>query len=615
MLPNQTTMPEPQVNEHVEPVTMKVTDFLVRFLHSRGVRTVFELPGGMITHILNSLFEFDGIRVISVHHEQAAAFAADAVGRLTGVPGIALATSGPGATNLLTGIGSCFFDSSPAVFITGQVNRHELRGERPIRQLGFQESDIVTMARPVSKAAWQILEPEAVPGDLERAFNIALSGRPGPVLLDIPMDVQNTIISVPADYFDDRGTAPDGSSSAPILEEYTGHLNPATWELLRTAIRESRRPLILAGAGVRASNTAEPFQAFVEQLGIPVVNSLLAVDLLPYENPLRVGMIGSYGNRWANYALGQSDLLIVLGSRLDIRQTGNDTAFFKGERTIFHVDVEAGELNNRIVGCIAVHTELKSFFAEAKSALAALQTPDWSSWLNDIADARKQYDDQLELHMAEGINPNFFMHQLAQRSQSAGAFLVDVGQHQMWAAQSIEVGAEQRWLTSGGMGSMGFALPAAIGAAAAQGRPVVVIAGDGGFQCNLQELQTVVRNQMPIKMVIMNNRSHGMVRQFQQSYFKEQYQSTIIGYDAPDFVRVAEAFGIPARHMRDLSEVESALDFLWSDPASPCLLEVQIDTFTNVYPKIAFGHPLTHMEPHAEPVPMRQGQESDIDLY
>ncbi len=597
---------------------MKVTDYLVRYLYQRGVRSVFELPGGMITHLLNSLFEFEAIRVVSVHHEQAAAFAADAVGRLTGVPGIALATSGPGATNLLTGIGSCHFDSSPAVFITGQVNRHELRGTRPIRQLGFQESDIVAMAQPVTKAAWQTLDPQRIPGDLDRAFEIALSGRPGPVLLDIPMDVQNSVIDSPPPMpaaHEPRSPAGATTGSDGSRDGAPSPIAPATWPLLQDALSRAQRPLILAGAGVRAGDAVAEFTRFAEMLGLPVVNSLLAVDLLPYRHPLRVGMIGSYGNRWANHALGSSDLLIVLGSRLDIRQTGNDTAFFKGERTIFHVDVHAGEINNRVLGCISVHSDLRSFLGQALDRGAEWNGGRWTAWQDEIASWRTQYDDQMELHAAEGINPNRFMHELSRRSAAAGAYLVDVGQHQMWAAQSLEVAPGQRWLTSGGMGSMGFALPAAIGAVTAvHPRPVVVIAGDGGFQCNLQELQTVVRNRMPVKMVIMNNRAHGMVRQFQQSYFKQQYQSTVVGYDAPDFVRVSEAFGISAHHLRDEAGTEEALDFLWNDPLQPCLLEVEIDTFTNVYPKIAFGHPLTEMEPHAGPIEMKPGNRSDAPL-
>jgi acetolactate synthase I/II/III large subunit len=572
---------------------IKASDYIARFLYSRGVRTVYELPGGMITHLLNSLYEFKKIRVVSVHHEQAAAFAADATGRITGVPGVAMATSGPGAINLLTGIGSCHFDSSPAVFITGQVNRHELRGERAIRQLGFQESDIVTMAQPITKASWQVRTPEDLPQMLERAFELALAGRPGPVLLDLPMDIQNTKLNVPE------------PSDFLRSDEPSPAIDFATWVELKRILSNAQRPLVLVGAGIRAGNALSPLHKLVEALGIPVVNSLLAVDVMPYDHLLRVGMIGSYANRWANHALACSDVLLVLGSRLDIRQTGNDTAFFKGNRVIVHVDCEPGELNNRIPGCIAIHSELRPFLEGALENLGASVRPEWVTWRAEIAALRDRFDDRRELGNIQGINPNIFMHQLSAVSKAAGAYVVDVGQHQMWAAQSIEVQADQRWLTSGGMGSMGFALPASIGAAVSVApRSVVVIAGDGAFQCNLQELQTVVRNRLPVKIVVINNHCHGMVRQFQQSYFKEQYQSTLWGYNTPDFARVAQAFGIASCTVRNDSEIDSGLHCLWQDPSAPALIEVIVDTFTNVYPKIAFGRPLTEMEPDAQPTAM-----------
>jgi acetolactate synthase-1/2/3 large subunit len=572
---------------------IKASDYVARYLYTRGVRTVFELPGGMITHLLNSLYEFQKIRVLSVHHEQTAAFAADASGRVNGIPGVAMATSGPGAINLLTGIGSCYFDSSPAVFITGQVNRHELRGDRAIRQLGFQETDIVSMSKPITKASWQVREVSELPEMLERSFDLAISGRPGPVLLDLPMDIQNSLLDVPSPV-----TLPSvASTSCPV--------DASLWQTLREALKASSRPLVLVGAGIRAGNALNELHSFVRALGLPVVNSLLAVDVMPYGDPLRGGMIGSYANRWANHALANSDLLVVLGSRLDIRQTGNDTAFFKGDRVIIHVDCEPGEINNRVPGCIAVHSELKPFLEAAVKALGSLEYPDWSAWREEIAALRRRYDDRTEQGTASGINPNVFMHQLSAVSQQAAAYVVDVGQHQMWAAQSIEVRADQRWLTSGGMGSMGFALPASIGVAVSVApRPVVVIAGDGGFQCNLQELQTIVRNRLPVKIVILNNHCHGMVRQFQQSYFKEQYQSTLWGYDTPDFARVAEAFGIPGFSVLNETQIGDGLHALWKDPNMPALLDVGIDTFTNVYPKIAFGRPLTEMEPDAKPTAM-----------
>ncbi len=577
-------------NGHSEP-PIKVTDWIAAFLAAQGVTHVYELVGGMITHLIDSLHRRGEIQIVSVRHEQAAAFAADAAGRITGVPGVAMATSGPGATNLLTGIGSCYFDSAPAVFITGQVNRHEQRGDRSIRQLGFQETDIVAMARPVTKATYAVDRPEDVPVAMEQAFTIATTGRPGPVLVDIPMDVQGSDVA--------RAVPP-----RPSRTRAANAGDEAVQAALRT-LSDAERPLILVGNGVRAAGTAELLRSFVDRVGVPVVNTLLAVDVMPYEHPLRIGLIGSYGNRWANQAIGHSDALLVLGSRLDIRQTGADVDAFKGERTIVHVDTEAGELNNRVPGCVAVESDLSPFLERALAALGPAAPSRRAQWLAELGELRTASPDTDELPDVAGINPNRFMHELSRASGSAGTYVADVGQHQQWAAQSLELGAHQRFLTSGGMGAMGYALPAALGAAlATPGRPVVVIAGDGSFQLNIQELQTLVHLDLPVKLVVLNNRCHGMVRQFQETYFSGRYQSTLWGYSAPAFGRVAEAYGIPGATVEHPEDVPAALEGLWASPTGPFLLEVMIDTTANAYPKMAFGRPITEMEPFATPVGM-----------
>jgi len=568
---------------------MKLSDYIADFIYTQGVTHVFEVVGGMITHLLDSMYRRGDVQIVSVHHEQAAAFAADGFSRITCIPGVAMATSGPGAVNLLTGIGSCFFDSIPTVFITGQVNRAEMKGERSVRQLGFQETNIVDMAKPITKAAWCLTSPEEVPAMLEQAFQIALSDRPGPVLLDIPMDVQRAEISVKKQLKKVRA----------INSECIGQVD---LRLLIKQLCEAKRPLILAGGGLHSAHAMGLFRQFVDQVGVPVVNSLMAVDALPFSHPLRVGLLGTYGNRWVNLAIGEADFLLVLGSRLDIRQTGAETGPFKGNRVIYHVDCDSSEVNNRIKGCEPVICQLRSFFTEASAFSSGWTLPDRSSWLSRIAELRKTWPDIAELKNIPGINPNIFMHQLSQCSPHASAYVVDVGQHQMWAAQSIELLASQRFITCGGMGAMGSALPLAIGAACALPRePVVVVAGDGGFQLNIQELQTIVQHHLPIKIVIINNKAYGMVRQFQESYFEERYQSTIWGFSAPDFASVAQAYNIPAYSIQTPAEVERGLKKLWEDPRSSFLLQVFIDTKANVYPKIAFGLPLTEMEPFSKP--------------
>lgn len=577
---------------------MKASDYVVNFLETQGVTHVFELVGGMITHLVDSLHKNDNIQVVSVHHEQGASFAADAFGRVTGVPGVAMATSGPGATNLLTGMGSCYFDSSPAVFITGQVNCHELKGDRAIRQLGFQETDIVKMAAPITKAVWLVEDAADLPRILTEAFELAVSGRPGPVLIDIPMDVQRNDVTAPL---------PTGRLM-PIPTPAVPPQGLSEIEAVKACfddLLKAERPLILVGGGIHSAQALPLFRVLADKLNIPVVNSLMAVDALPYHHPLRVGLIGSYGNRWANLAIGESDFMLVLGSRLDVRQTGADTVGFKSERTIYHVDCEPGEINNRVVDCHAIISDLKPFLTLANALAEDFTFPECTDWVNRIESLRASWPDTEELKDVPGINPNIFMHALSSVCEQTTAYVVDVGQHQMWAAQSLTLHANQHFLTSGGMGAMGFALPAAIGATlGCERQPVVMIAGDGSFQLNIQELQTVARNRLPIKMVVINNQCHGMVRQFQESYFDKRYQSTLWGYSAPDFAQIAAAYGIASATLEDPQETESALSRLWQDPEEPYVLQVMVGTGVNVYPKLAYGHPITEMEPFAKPLEM-----------
>jgi acetolactate synthase-1/2/3 large subunit len=569
---------------------MKVSDYIAAFIEKKEISSVFELSGGMITHILDSLNQKTKVNIVTMHHEQGAAFAAEGFARISGLPGIALATSGPGATNLLTGIGSCFFDSTPAIFITGQVNRHELKGDSGLRQLGFQETDIITMAKPITKYCVQVNDPNQIPLVLEKAYTIALEGRPGPVLIDIPMDIQRSQIEV-------ANITPNKL----IVKK----IDFSILETLSKEILKAKKPLILSGRGIKASGSQELFNEFIIKTKIPVITSLLGLDTISFDDKNRVGFIGSYGNRWANIAFGECDLLIVLGARLDIRQTGADTKFIEN-RIIYHVDCELVEINNRVKGCIGIESELVDFFDQFNSRTGNSKFASPIDWISHIFNLRQKWPDTSELQ-TEGINPNRFMHTLSQNSKQAKAYLADVGSHQMWAAQSLELNREQHFLTSGGMGAMGFSLPAGIGACIALDKqPVVVLVGDGCMQINIQELQTIVRNKLPVKVIVLNNNTLGMIRQFQDSYFDSRYQSTYWGYSAPDFAKVATAYGIESKTIENEEGMLDAIKWLWSEENSfkPQLLQVMIDPQTNTYPKIAFGRPITEMEPFAQPIAM-----------
>jgi len=571
---------------------MKLTDYLVRFIHKQDVSHVFELSGGMIAHIIDSLNQYGKIKVVTMHHEQGAAFAADGFARTKdGVAGVAFASSGPGATNLLTGIGSCYFDSVPAVFITGQVNQHEQRGNLPIRQLGFQETEVTVIAAPLCKAVFTVNKPDELFDILNQAFEIALSGRPGPVLIDIPMNLQRADI--------------EDKPIEKIKAKYNDktELTPVFFDELAAALSKAKKPLILAGRGVLSSNSRPEFKKFAEATGVPVITSLMAVDAIPTKHPLRVGFIGAYGNRWANISIGESDLMIVIGSRLDIRQTGAYLETFANKR-IYHIDIEPGEINNRIKGCIPVLHDVKCFLTAANRYFEAHTQTAYTAWYNEINALRETWPDTKEIDEAYGINPNIFMHELSAVSGEAGAYIADVGNHQMWSAQSLDLINDQQFITSAGMGAMGYALPASVGVCVGLDKPVVCICGDGGFQLNIQELQTIKRNNLPVKIVIINNRSLGMIRQFQDSYFEGRHQSTMWGYDAPNFELVAKAYGIGACTINEDTEIGNCLQQLWEDPQVPFLLQVMINSKINAYPKIAFGKPITEMEPFAKPLEM-----------
>lgn len=557
---------------------MKICDYIARFIDNRKSGIVFGVTGGMIAFMVDSIYRRGKTRFIPMHHEQAAAFAAEAYGRMTGKPGVAMATSGPGATNLITGIGSCYFDSSAAVFITGQVRNEDFKDKKKIRQQGFQETDIVSVVKPVVKASYMTNKPDDVPAALKTAFWLANEGRPGPVLVDIPIDVQQA----------------DMKSGKPVLLRteigYPTGLEKFIGEMYKK-LSQAERPLILIGGGIRASKARDIFLEWLSAIDMPVVHSLMAVDVLPFKHLNRVGMIGSYGNRYANIAVKESDLLLVLGSRLDNRQTGSDPREFGRGKEIFQIDCDKNQLNNRVKGCKAFCCDLKIFLNSAVKNLKEPGNTNIDNWKQRIRNLKEMYPDTQELSCRnDSINPNQLMHMISCSSRHASGYAVDVGQHQMWAAQSMELNTKQRFLTSGGMGSMGFGLPAAIGMAfSSPDKPVVLIAGDGGFQMNIQELETIKRNRLPLKMIIINNHCLGMVRQFQDEFFKKRYVATHWGYTAPDFEKISRAYGIPAKTVKRSSGVKNALKWLWRDPLSPALIQVDIPVFLNVHPKIKFG--------------------------
>lgn len=556
---------------------MKVSDYIVDFLVKKGIAHVFGYPGGTVTHLMESFrLRQNEIHAYVTYHEQGAAFAACGYAQVTGQPGVAYATSGPGATNLITGICNAWFDSIPTIFLTGQVNTTETRGHYPIRQRGFQEADIVSMVKGVTKYAVQISDPIQIRYCLERAWQEALSGRKGPVLLDIPMNIFRADVdpnSLPS-YEKKMETATDSR----ILESFK--------QDIQDSLENSQRPSLLLGNGSR--NCQELVRKVMNTLSIPCLSTMIAQDILG-DSPLSFGFIGAYGHRQANFVAAKSDLIISIGARLDVRQVGARRETFAPNAKLIRVDIDPGELS------YPLRSGEHSYALTAESALEALASlkcsKDYGSWRTVCQEIREA----LAPYTLKSIG-NQVIEALGKTLENTSVITTDVGQNQVWVAQSFPLRGGQQILFSGGLGAMGYSLPAAIGACLGSGKPVGSISGDGGFQMNIQELQIIAREHLPIKIAVINNHSLGMIRHFQEMYFqKEEFQTTLSGgYSVPDFAAIASSYGIPSKTVRSLDELNETL---WGNPQEPMLVEIQIDSDTYVFPKLEFGKPNQDQEP------------------
>jgi acetolactate synthase-1/2/3 large subunit len=578
---------------------LKLSEYVIDFIVKQGVAHIFEMVGGAITHLLDATYNREDISCVSVHHEQAGAFAAEGYARMNGKLGVAMATSGPGALNLLTGVGSCYFDSVPCLFITGQVNTYEYKGDRPLRQVGFQETDIVSVAKPLTKYAVMVTEPGSIRYHLEKAVHLAQSGRPGPVLLDIPMNLQRADIN------------PEQLESYFESDEYKADLLETSWDgeqfkEITARLAASKRPLILAGGGVRTAGAQEELLSVLDRTGIPIVTSLMGLDAVPHHHPSFFGLIGSYGNRYANLALANCDLLLILGSRLDTRQTGTRLESFSRASYKIHIDIDPNELNAKIQADLALRGDVKAFLNELNDHLQEYARQDLNGWLTVLAGYRDRYPDVPKADGSSEIDPNRFIGLLSRHCGPNHTIVLDVGQHQMWASQSFRVHTGQRLLNSGGMGAMGFALPAAVGASmAAPDREIVLIAGDGGFQINIQELETIKYHHLPVKMFILDNNNLGMVRQFQDMYFDGRRQSSSKGYSCPDLVKVAQAYGIQTFVVMNWDQAEESIQDAMAFKG-PCLVRIQLSENTVVNPKLVVNRPIEDMSPHLDREELRR---------
>ena len=569
---------------------MKASDAVAKFLAQHQVQYCFELVGGMITHLLDSLAENGRCTIISMHHEQAAAFAAEGVARQASGASIALAmgTSGPGAANLLTGIGSCWFDSIPCLFITGQVNVNEMKGERAIRQQGFQELDIISMARSITKHAVQVTTVEDLLPQLHRALSLAYSGRKGPVLLDIPNNIQRLDIS-------DEVVNQWLAKPLDITPNSLSSLSSQDLASIAALCGVAKRPLICLGGGARWAPSMNAWVNSLENHHIPYVSTLMGHEKicggLHYCN-----MIGSYGNRESNWAVQNCDLLIVLGARLDVRQTGSDTADFARRAKIIQIDIDPAQLDNRVRNDLKICMDTEDFFSGFKISGDTFPCID-TNWAKELVALRERHE--IDEYPDWQISPSRVFKRLNEimRGQAVN-YVCDVGNHQMWAAQGIRLGVDQAVHYSGGMGAMGFALPAAIGVGLSSTKKTIVITGDGSLQVNSQELDTLNRVGLNLTIIVMNNFSLGMVKNFQDMYFDGRNQSTRKGYSCPPFTKLAEAYGLQAIQVSDIKSLYAAFEKMVRS-TSPLLIEIMMEGATECRPRLAFGGKLDEQHPNA----------------
>jgi acetolactate synthase-1/2/3 large subunit len=559
---------------------MKGSQAIVASLEAEGCDTLFGFPGGVVIPLYDALYDAPRLRHILVRHEQGAVHAADGYARATGKVGVCLATSGPGATNLITGIANAYLDSIPIVAITGQV-RADLIGTD-----AFQEADVTGITLPIVKHSYLVQSAAEIPRVIHEAFHIASTGRPGPVVIDVPV----TALLGELTY-----KAPDSLHLAGYKPTVKGHVKQI--RAAAQAILEAERPVLYVGGGVISAGASDELHALAELVQAPVTTTLMGLGAFDERLPLSLGMLGMHGTVPANYAVHECDVLIGIGVRFDDRVTGKLSAFAPQARTIIHIDVDPAEIGKNVEPSIPIVGDARHVLAALLAELqkAELVPGRTAPWLAKIAAWQDEYQLHYEQPTAEGVlAPQFVIQEIERVTGGEAVIVTDVGQHQMWSTLYFDYRFPRQWISSGGLGTMGFGLPAAIGAKL--GRPdktVIDVSGDGGFQMTMQELATAVNYDIPVVVCILNNGYLGMVRQWQDLFWNKRYSQTCIAVQ-PDFVMLAEAFGAKGLRVTEAEKVGEALREA-IDSGRPTVIDFKISPEENVFPMVPAGQAITEM--------------------
>ena len=554
---------------------MKGSDYIVDFLVKQGITDVFGYPGATVCHLMDSLEKSPSIQNHLNYHEQACAFAACGYAQSTGKVGVAYANGGPGFTNLITGITNAFYDSIPTVFICGQVDTTDMVGSRKIRQNGIQEIPISKIAQPFTKKAILVCNPEMLQEAMTDAFKTAVTGRPGPVVIEIPANIQRADIG--------------------IKDEAESLINPQKlykYEIISKLISGAKRPVILAGNGIKVSGLKNEFKNMVGNLKIPVLMTLPSFDLLGFDNQYNYGFIGNNGFRYSNYILEKSDLIIALGSRLDGKQVGKNADNFTHGAKLVRVDVDSNELSEKICEDeIQINANVRDVIEYLSDLKITFSNHDWLSVCQTIKKQLYGYDFK---------RYHYLLQRLFSKANENACFTADVGHHEVYLAQALQLTEEQTAIMSLGLATMGYSLPAAIGAYYGKHTQIVSLSGDGGIQMNIQELQMLVRDNLPVKVIVFNNSALGMVREFQERNFHNICCQTTkeYGYTVPDFEKIAFAYGLRFTRIEECDD--KAIDAFKFSENGPELIELVISEPTYLYPRYARGKRICDMDPDLE---------------